>query len=123
MPIRRVTGLDFARVQIVIAALTRAANLALGNLDIYVNVAGGLKIGEPAADLPVALAIVSATLDKPLREGTCAFGEVGLLGELRPVSFSKNRINEAKRLGFDDFVTPEKFKTLEEAISYAIHGE
>lgn len=123
MPIRRATGLDFNRVQIVIAALTKAANITLGNLDIYVNVAGGLKIIEPASDLPVALAIVSATLDKPIKENICAFGEVGLLGELRPVANAKNRIHEAKRLGFSDFVMPEKFKTLEEAIGYAVHGD
>lgn len=121
MPTRRATGLDFNRVQIVIAALTRAANLSLANMDVYVNVAGGLKILEPAADLPVALSIVSATLDKPLLEGVCAFGEVGLLGELRPVAGAKNRVSEAKRLGFDDFIEPARFKTLEEAIGYAIH--
>lgn len=123
IPTRRVSGLDFARVQVVIAALSKAANLNFGNLDIYVNVAGGLRISEPAADLPVALSIVSAALDKPIREGTCAFGEVGLLGELRAVSNSKNRSSEAKRLGFSDFVDPSRFRTLEEAISYAIHGE
>lgn len=121
VPIRRATGLDFSRVQIVLAALTRAANLSLANMDIYVNVAGGLKILEPAADLPVALSVVSAALSKPLAEGTCAFGEVGLLGELRPVANFKNRTSEAKRLGFSDFITPERFKTLEEAIGYAIH--
>lgn len=121
IPMRKVSGLDFTRVQVVIAALSKAANLSLANLDIYVNVAGGLRISEPAADLPVALSVVSAVVDKPIREGTCAFGEVGLLGELRAVSNSKNRMNEAKRLGFSDFVTPERFKTLEEAIGYAIH--
>ncbi|OGD86813.1 hypothetical protein A2870_04270 [Candidatus Curtissbacteria bacterium RIFCSPHIGHO2_01_FULL_41_11] len=123
IPVRRTAGLDPSRVQIVIAALSKAANLTLGNLDIYVNVAGGLKIGEPAADLPVALAIASAALDKPLPDGTCAFGEVGLLGELRPVSNIKGRVNEAKRLGFSKFISPDRFKTLEEAISYAVHGE
>lgn len=123
IPTRRVTGLDFARMQIVLAALVRAANLPLGTLDVYVNVAGGLKISEPAADLAAALAVVSAAVDKPLRSGLCAFGEVGLLGELRPVSNFKSRVNEAKRLGFSDFVTADRFKTLEEAIGYAIHGE
>jgi len=123
VPTRRVTGLDFNRMQIVIAALSRTAKLALGNLDIYLNVAGGLKITEPACDLPAALAVVSATIDKPIRDGICAFGEVGLLGELRPVSGLENRVKEAKRLGFNDFVTPDKFKTLEEAVGYAIHGE
>lgn len=122
IPTRRVTGLDFARVQIVLAALARAANLPFGSLDVYVNVAGGLKITEPAADLAAALAVVSASVDKPVKSGVCAFGEVGLLGELRPVSNFKSRTLEAKRLGFSDFVTADRFKTLEEAIGYAIHG-
>lgn len=119
IPTRRVTGLDFSRMQIVIAALSRAATLNLANLDIYLNVAGGLKIDEPAADLAASLAIASAVLARPIADSVCAFGEVGLLGELRPVAMPKNRISEAKRIGFSDFVTPERFKTLEEAISYA----
>lgn len=122
VPARRTTGLDFSRTQIVIAALSRVANLPLGKLDIYLNVAGGLRISEPAADLAAALAIVSATVDKPVNDNVCAFGEVGLLGELRPVAQIKSRISEAKRMGFDDFVTSEKFRTLEQAIGYAIHG-
>lgn len=122
IPARRVTGLDFSRMQVVIASLGRAAKLALGNLDIYLNVAGGLKITEPAVDLAAALAVVSAVVEKPVKDGICAFGEVGLLGELRPVGNVKNRITEAKRLGFSDFVTSERFKTLEDAVSYAVHG-
>lgn len=122
VPIRRVSGLDFSRVQVVLAALSKTAKLSLGNQDIFVNVAGGLKIDEPACDLAVALAVVSAYTNKPVGERVCAFGEVGLLGELRPVGNSKNRINEAKRLGFSEFVTSEKFKKLEDAISYAIHS-
>src|SRR3990167_2131640 len=123
VPARRVTGLDFSRMQIVIAALAKNAGLSFANLDIYLNVAGGLRITEPAADLAAALAVVSAVLDKPVKEGICVFGEVGLLGELRTVAASKAREKEAKRLGFDDFVTPDRFKTLEAAISYAIHGD
>lgn len=123
IPARRVTGLDFSRMQVVIASLGRAAKLALGNLDIYLNVAGGLKITEPAVDLAAALAVVSAVVEKPVKEGICAFGEVGLLGELRPVGNIKNRIAEAKRLGFSDFVTSDRFKTLEDAVSYAVHGD
>lgn len=123
IPVRRATGLDFNRMQIVIAALSKAANLSLGNMDIYVNVAGGLKILEPAADLAAALAIVSAALGKPIKKDVCAFGEVGLLGELRLVGQAKNRMSEAKRLGFSDFVTPERFKTLEAAIEYAVRGD
>ena len=123
VPARRVTGLDFSRMQIVIAALAKNAGLSFANLDIYLNVAGGLRITEPAADLAAALAVVSAVLDKPVKKGICVFGEVGLLGELRTVAASKAREKEAKRLGFDDFVTPERFKTLEAAISYAIHSD
>lgn len=123
MPARRVTGLDFARMQIVIASLAHMGSYQLGNLDIYLNMAGGLRTEEPAADLAAALAIASAVVDKPVKEGVCAFGEVGLLGELRPISNVANRTLEAKRLGFGDLVTPEKFKTLAEAISYAIHEE
>lgn len=120
VPTRRVTGLDFNRVQIVIASLARAASLGLGNLDIFVNVAGGLKIDEPAGDLAVAMAIASSVLNKPVGEKVCVFGEVGLLGELRPVGNVKNRIAEGKRLGFADFVSPERFRTLEEVVRYAI---
>lgn len=123
VPARRVTGLDFARMQIVIASLAHLGSYQLANLDIYLNVAGGLRTEEPAVDLAAALAVASAAVAKPVKEGVCAFGEVGLLGELRPVSNVANRTREAKRLGFGNLVTPERFKTLEEAISYAIHGE
>ena len=123
VPVRRASGLDFGRVQIVLAALSRAANINFGNLDVYASVAGGLKIVEPAVDLPLALALVSAAVNKPIREGACAFGEVGLLGELRPVAGAKARVSEAKRMGFSDFVEPLRFKTLEDAIGYAIHGQ
>lgn len=119
-PARRISGLDFARMQVVIASLSRASKLSLGSLDIYINVAGGLRVVEPACDLACAIAIASAVFDIPVREKLCAFGEVGLLGELRPVGNSKNRISEAKRLGFGDFVDPSRFKTLEEAVSYSL---
>lgn len=122
IPTRRVTGLDFNRVMVVIASLTKSCSLSLGNLDIYVNVAGGLKITEPAADLAVAIAIFSAVINKPVAEKVCVWGEVGLLGELREVGGSKNRTTEAKRLGFSDFITASKFKTLESAVKYALGG-
>lgn len=122
MPTRRVTGLDNGRVQIVIASLARAAKLNLSNLDIYVNVAGGLKIDEPACDLAVALAIASSVKNIPLPAVLCVFGEVGLLGELRPVANAKGRIIEAKRLGFTDYATAEKLKTLEAAVRYALRA-
>lgn len=120
IPTRRVTGLDFSRAQLVIASLSRAAKIPFANLDVYLNVAGGLKLSEPAVDLAMALALASAARQRALKRRICAFGEVGLLGELRSVGFLKNRAAEAKRQGFSDFVTPEKFKRLEQAIEYAI---
>ncbi len=120
IPTRRVTGLDFNRVMVVIASLTRSCSLSLGNLDIYVNVAGGLKITEPAADLAVAVAIFSAVINKAVPENICVWGEVGLLGELRRVGGEKNRMSEARRLGFTRFITSEKFKTLEAAVKDAL---
>lgn len=122
VPTRRVSGLDFARMQVVIAAISRAAKISAASLDIFVNVAGGLKINEPAADLAVALAIASSVQNKPVKKNICAFGEVGLLGELRPVGNPKNRMQEARRLGFSDFVTADRFKTLSEAIKYSLEG-
>lgn len=120
VPTRRVTGLDFSRVQVVMASLSKVAKVALGNMDVYVSVAGGLKINEPACDLGVALAIASAARDVPVKGNVCAYGEVGLLGELRPVGNSKVRMSEAKRMGFNTFITPEKFKTLDEAIRFSV---
>ncbi len=116
VPTRRVSGLDFSRVQVVMAALSKAAKIALGGSDVYVSVAGGLKISEPACDLAIAIAIASAARDQAIGVKTCAFGEVGLLGELRPVGNMKARAAEAKRMGFVNFITPEKFKTLDEVI-------
>ncbi|MBI2326766.1 DNA repair protein RadA [Candidatus Curtissbacteria bacterium] len=118
LPTRRVTGLDFSRVQIVLAALSRTG-VKLNSSDVYVNVAGGLKIGEPAADLSAALAVASAAWDKPIEPKICAFGEVGLLGELRSVNNFDKRKAEAKRMGFSDIISSERFSGLEAAIRYA----
>jgi len=120
IPTRRVTGLDFSRAQLVIASLSRAAKIPFVNLDVYLNVAGGLKLGEPAVDLAMALALASAARQRPLKRRICAFGEVGLLGELRSIGFLKDRTAEARRQGFTDFVTPERFKRVEEAIEYVL---
>ena len=120
IPTRRVTGLDFNRVMVIIASLGRSCSLSLGNLDVYVNVAGGLKISEPAADLAIALAIFSAAANRPISGKTCVWGEVGLLGELRSVGSVKVREAEAKRLGFSSFITSDKFKTLEAAVKQSM---
>jgi len=76
----------------------------LGEQDVYLNVAGGLKIGEPAADLAAVCAIISSFHDKPLPPKTCVFGEVGLGGEVRPVAFMEKRVREAEQLGFEQIL-------------------
>ena len=82
-------------------------------MDAYVNVVGGLRLDEPAADLPVALALVSSLKDTPVAEGIVAFGEVGLAGEIRSVSNAEQRISEAARLGFTRVLAPyHNVKTL-----------
>ncbi len=116
VPRRVASGVDYSRLQLVVAVLTRRGGIPLGNSDVYVNVAGGLKISEPAADLGMALAIASSVKNKPLAEKSVVFGEVGLLGEIRMVGQVKKRALEAKRLGFGYIISPEKFKRLRETI-------
>lgn len=100
-PRRTANGFDYNRLSMIIAVLEKRAGYFMGNCDIYVNVAGGLKIDEPASDLPVALSLISSMKDCVLRDDTIAFGEIGLAGEIRSVSFSEQRIREAIRLGFN----------------------
>ena len=112
IPRRVATGIDFNRLQLILAVLQKRLNLRLYEYDVYLNVVGGLKIEEPAADLPCALAIISSLKDSPLPVHSCAFGEIGLLGEVRRVSNLEKRIKEAKRLGYKNLYTPEHFKTI-----------
>ena len=105
MPRRSATGVDARRLELIIAVLGRRVGIPLWDYDIFVNIAGGIKIEEPASDLAVALAIASAFYDKPISPGSFAVGEVGLLGEIREVSQLERRIKEAKRLGFSTPVT------------------
>lgn len=112
VPRRVVTGIDFNRLQLILAVLQKRLNLRLYEYDVYLNVVGGLKIEEPAADLPCALAIISSLKDKPLPLHTCAFGEIGLLGEVRRISNLEKRIKEAQRLGYKNLYSPEHFKTI-----------
>ena len=98
---RRVTnGVDSSRVAMLLAVLERRAGIKLGDHDVYVSTVGGVRLTEPASDLAIAIAIASAVKDKPVRHETVAYGEVSLAGEIRPVSNTKLRANEAKRLGF-----------------------
>lgn len=105
-PRRVVQGLDQRRVDVVLAVLERRLGLPLDGLDIYVNVAGGLRVTDPGADLAVALATYSAVTNKPVPEGTALIGEIGLAGELRSVAQLGRRLQEAKRAGFERLIGP-----------------
>ncbi len=107
LPRRTANGVDFNRLLLVTAVLTRRIGLKLGNQDIMVNVAGGLKIGEPAADLGIALAVTSSARDVAVDPELAAVGEVGLSGELRAVSQLDRRVNEAARMGFKRCLVPK----------------
>jgi DNA repair protein RadA/Sms len=106
-PRRTANGVDFNRLLLVAAVLSRRVGLKLGNQDIIVNVTGGLKVGEPAADLGMALAIASSYKDTEVAPHTAAVGEVGLSGELRAVSQLERRLNEVARLGFKRCIVPK----------------
>jgi DNA repair protein RadA/Sms len=101
LPRRSANGLDNGRLQLLVAVLQKRVGLGLGGQDVYANVVGGMRIGEPAADLAVALAIASSFRDRPIDSRLVAIGEIGLSGELRSVSQVERRLSEAQRLGFD----------------------
>jgi DNA repair protein RadA/Sms len=105
-PRRTASGLDQNRLALLVAVLGRRAGVALGNHDVYANLAGGLVLDEPALDLPLAIALASSFRDRPVQPGTVAIGEVGLLGELRSVSGLERRLREAARLGFTRAIVP-----------------
>ncbi|MEW6636267.1 MAG: DNA repair protein RadA [Actinomycetota bacterium] len=106
-PRRVANGVDTGRVNMLCAVLGRRAGLALGDQDVYVNVTGGVRVEEPAADLGVALAVASAMRDRPVAKGTACFGEVGLTGDVRFVSGAGRRIGELTKMGFDRIIMPE----------------
>lgn len=108
VPRRTAAGVDYNRMVLLLAILEKRAGLFLSGSDAYVNVVGGMRLDEPAADLPMVLAITSSFRDKPLPEGVMSFGEVGLTGELRAVSCASQRIWEAYRLGFHTCIMPEQ---------------
>jgi len=120
LPVRRSSGIDQNRLQLLVATIVKRAGIPLQNQDVFVNVVGGLHLNEPAADLAVCLAIAASVSGKVIAKGTCAFGEVGLMGEIRSVRQMNKRIAEAKKLGFNKFITPEKSKTLRVAIELAL---
>lgn len=105
-PRRMATGIEYNRMAMLIAVLEKRCGYFLGNMDCYTNVIGGLRIDETAADLSIALAIVSSLKDVPVPEKTLAFGEIGLAGEIRSVNSCEQRIKEAAKLGFEKCVIP-----------------
>ncbi|HEX5826628.1 MAG TPA: DNA repair protein RadA [Candidatus Limnocylindrales bacterium] len=105
-PRRTASGVDPNRLALLVAVLGRRAGIGLGSYDVYANLAGGLSVGEPGLDLPLALALASSLRDRPVVPGTVAIGEVGLLGELRSVNGLDRRLREAARLGFTRALVP-----------------
>src|SRR2546428_609150 len=106
MPRRVATGIDPKRLAMIVAVLGRHARIPLGSADVFVNVAGGVRIDEPGADLGIALAIASAARGAPVREGLAAFGELGLTGRLRPATQADRRVEECRKLGLASVLAP-----------------
>ena len=106
-PRRTANGTDYNKVNLLMAVLEKRANLSLSDCDAYVNIAGGIRMNEPAIDLGIVLAIASSKKDIIVREDTICFGEVGLSGEVRGVTMSEQRVAEAKKLGFKKCIVPK----------------
>jgi DNA repair protein RadA/Sms len=134
MPRRVATGIDPKRLAMIVAVLSRHARVALGQADVFVNVAGGVRIDEPGADLAVALAIASAARRVPVKAGVAAFGEIGLTGRLRTAAQAERRLEECAKLGLSSVVAPagtaatgkiavEAADTLRQAIKAGLDGD
>jgi DNA repair protein RadA/Sms len=133
MPRRVATGVDPKRLAMIVAVLSRHARVALGAADVFVNVAGGVRIDEPGADLAVALAIASAARGVPVVEGTAAFGEIGLTGRLRAATQADRRLEECSKFGLRQVVAPAgtpsgklgilEAETLRRAIGAGLDGD
>ncbi len=117
-PRRASVGWDNARLAMLLAVLETRAGIGIGPNDVYLNVAGGLRVTEPAADLAVAAALMSSLSDEPVPEDAIIFGEVGLSGEIRPVAMIEQRLKEAAKLGFKQAIIP----TLQEGKHMPSHG-
>ena len=119
MPRRVGTGVDPKRLAMIVAVLSRHAGLPLGTADVFVNVAGGVRIDEPGADLGIALAIASAARGVPVREGLAAFGEIGLTGRLRAAAQTDRRVEECRKFGCEVVLGPDS-ETLRKALTPAL---
>jgi DNA repair protein RadA/Sms len=134
MPRRVGTGVDPKRLAMIVAVLSRHAGVQLGSADIFVNVAGGVRVDEPGADLAIALAIASAARGRPVREGWAAFGEIGLTGRLRAAAQAERRLEECAKLGVAAALAPagtrrrgrlrvQEAETLREALGAGLDAE
>jgi DNA repair protein RadA/Sms len=115
-PRRTAQGVDAKRLELLVAVLTKRCGLALYEKDIFVNVAGGISVKEPALDLAICLSIISSYFDKSMPTGSVAIGEVGLLGEVRSVVAQEKRIKEARRLGFKEIVSNKNVNYINQAV-------
>ena len=110
LPKRTANGFDYNRLAVLIAVLEKKAGLSLGNQDVYLNVAGGMKISEPAADLGIIATVASSYKNVPISQSTVVMGEVGLTGEVRRINLIEKRLKEAEKLGFKTCIIPENNK-------------
>lgn len=115
-PRRVAQGIDSKRLEMLLAVLFRRANVPTYDMDVFVNVAGGIKANDPSMDLAICLSVASSFYDKPLPKKFIAIGEVGLAGEVRKTSFQEKRIKDSKRLGFNEIASSNEFKYLPQVI-------
>ena len=116
-PRRTASGFNVNRLNVLIAIIEKRCSLNLSSHDIFINVAGGYKVAEYACDLAVCLAIISSLKDRPLGDKFAAFGECGLSGEIRHVTYEDNRVKEAKKLGYDAIINAQNTRSLKQAVS------
>jgi len=115
IPRRVASGIDYKRLELLLAVLQKHCNIPLSGMDVFVNVAGGIKLSDPGTDLSICLAIISSFQNIKI-SNKVAIGEVGLLGELRKAQSTEKRIKEAQKLGFKDILSSNKFKTLKDVM-------
>jgi len=115
IPRRVASGIDYKRLELLLAVLQKHCNIPLSGMDVFVNVAGGIKLSDPGTDLSICLAIISSFQNIKI-SNKIAIGEVGLLGELRKAQSTEKRIKEAQKLGFKDILSSNKFKTLKDVM-------
>ena len=116
IPGRVASGIDYKRLELLLAVLQKHCNIPLSGMDVFVNVVGGIKLSDPATDLAICLAIISSFKNINLSRKV-AISEVGLLGELRKVNSLEKRIKNARKLGFKDIISADKFKTLRQVVN------